>query len=47
MSKVEWKQYKESEDYTVKKPKFTDQKGKKREYWLLDGVRTELISTMR
>ncbi len=32
MSKVEWEQYKESEDYTVKKPKFTDRKGKKREY---------------
>jgi hypothetical protein len=32
MSKVDWEQYKESKDYTVKKPKLTDQKGKKREY---------------
>jgi hypothetical protein len=42
MPKVEWEQYRESEDYTVKKPKFTDRKGKKREYcdsgWSKDGI---------
>jgi hypothetical protein len=42
MYKVEWEQYKKSEDYTVEKPKFTDRKGKKREYcdsgWSKDGI---------
>ncbi len=34
--------YKESENYTIKKPKYTNQKGKKREYcnlgWSKDGI---------
>ena len=42
MPKVEWEQYKESKDSTVKNPKFTDPKGKKREYcdsgWSKDGI---------
>jgi hypothetical protein len=32
MSAVEWAQYRISDDYTSTKPKFTDRKGKKREY---------------
>ena len=32
MSRTDWELYKESEDYTVKKTKYTDQKGKKRDY---------------
>jgi hypothetical protein len=32
MSRTDCELYKESEDYTVKKPKYTDQKGKKRDY---------------
>jgi hypothetical protein len=42
MSKVECEQYKESVDYTVTRPKFTDWKGRKREYcdsgWSKDGI---------
>ncbi len=42
MSKVEWEQYKEIVDHTVTRPKFTDQKGRKREYcdsgWSKDGI---------
>ena len=42
MSKVEWEQYKESDDYTSTKPKFTDRKGRKREYcdsgWSKEGI---------
>jgi hypothetical protein len=42
MSRVDWEKYKESDDYTIKKPKYTDQEGKKREYcnsgWSKDGI---------
>jgi hypothetical protein len=42
MSRTDWELYKESEDYTVKKTKYTDQKGKKSEYcdseWSKDGI---------
>jgi hypothetical protein len=42
MSRIDWEMYKESEDYTVKKPKYTNWKGKKREYcnlgWSKDGI---------
>ncbi len=42
MSRTEWKLYMKSEDYTIKKPNYTDQKGKKREYcnlgWSKDGI---------
>jgi hypothetical protein len=42
MSWIDWEMYKESEDYTVKKPKYTNRKGKKREYcdlgWSKDGI---------
>ncbi len=42
MSKVEWEQYKESDDYTSTKPKFTDRQDRKREYcdsgWSKEGI---------
>ena len=42
MSTVEWVQYKMSDDYTSTKPKFTDRKGRKREYcdsgWSKEGI---------
>jgi hypothetical protein len=42
MSRTEWEFYMKSEDYAIQKPKYTDQKGKKREYcnlgWSKDGI---------
>jgi hypothetical protein len=42
MSRVDWEKYKERDDNTVKKPKYTDQKSKKREYcnsgWIKDDI---------
>jgi hypothetical protein len=42
MSAVEWAQYRTSDDYTSTKPKFTDRKGRKREYcdsgWSKEGI---------
>ena len=42
MSMVEWKQYKESDEYTSTKTKFTGRKGRKREYcdsgWSNEGI---------
>ena len=42
MSGVEWAQYRTSDDYTSSKPKFTDRKGRKREYcdsgWSKEGT---------
>jgi hypothetical protein len=48
MSRTEWELFMKSEDYTIEKPKYTDQKGKKRKNIAIwDGVRMELSSTMR
>jgi hypothetical protein len=42
ISRTEWELYMKSEDYAIKKPKYTDQKSKKREYcdlgWSKDGI---------
>jgi hypothetical protein len=49
MSRIEWELYMKSEDYAIKKPNYTDQKGKKREYcnlgWSKDGI--ELYNKVR
>ncbi len=46
MSRIDWEMYKENEDYTVKKTKYTHRKGKKREYCNLGWSKDKLRSTM-
>ncbi len=42
MSRTEWELYMKNEDYAITKPKYIDQKGKKRKYcnlgWSKDGI---------
>jgi hypothetical protein len=47
MSRTEWELYMKSEDSAIKKPKYTDQMGKKREYCNLGWSKDELNSKMR